>query len=135
MPINGALFNGQPSIMELPKNLETLSLNVLRLRQDLIPQLAATISSACPAIATVTFTGSPTEAVSSLESAFHTLHSWRRESEMRTVEAMRLIKEELKELREMYQQVVNERDMVMRERKTLEVLVGSVCSDESAEVL
>ncbi|KAG8920532.1 hypothetical protein FRC02_000845 [Tulasnella sp. 418] len=135
MLVDGSIFQGQPSIMELPRNLGSLSLNLFNLRQELIPQLAATISSACPAIATVTFTGSPTEAVSSLESAFHTLHSWRRESEMRTVEAMRLIKEELKELREMYQQVVNERDMVMRERKSLEVLVGSVCSDESAEVL
>ncbi|KAG8920531.1 hypothetical protein FRC02_000844 [Tulasnella sp. 418] len=121
--------------MQLPRNLESLSLNVFSLRQDLIPQLAATISSSCPTDATVTFTGSSTEAISSLETAFHTWHSWKKELEMRMMDAMRSIKEELKELREMYQQVVNERDMAMRERKTLEVLGGSVCSDESAEVL
>ncbi|KAG8941521.1 hypothetical protein FRC03_004383 [Tulasnella sp. 419] len=135
VPIDGSVFKGQPSAMQLPRNLESLSLNVFSLRQDLIPQLAATISSSCPTDATVTFTGSSTEAISSLETAFHTWHSWKKESEMRMMDAMRSIKEELKELREMYQLVVNERDMAMRERKSFEVLVGSVCSDESAEVL
>ncbi|KAG8942482.1 hypothetical protein FRC03_003168 [Tulasnella sp. 419] len=135
MHINGNSFKQEPSLMELPRDLETLSLNIEDLREDLVAQLAARISSTCPANAAVTFTGSSAEAISSLESVFHTLHTWRRESELRTIDAMRSIRNQLTDLSVMYRHVVHERDIAVQERRALEVLVGSVGPEDYGEVL
>ncbi|KAG8946044.1 hypothetical protein FRC03_001519 [Tulasnella sp. 419] len=119
IPIDGSNFKGKHSHMELPRELESLSLNVVNLHKDRVARLAATISSACPTDTTVTFTGSPSDAVSYLGSVFEILHTGKRESEMKMTGVICSLKEELNELRAMYQQVVNERDVAVRERKPL----------------
>ncbi|KAG8920530.1 hypothetical protein FRC02_000843 [Tulasnella sp. 418] len=130
IPINGSEFSKHGSLMELPGNLKSLSIYIYDLQEDKTVQLAAAISSACPGNASVSFSGSSPRLISSLESVFYSMHAWRRQSETRTMKALESFKGELRELREMYQQVVAERDVAIQERKTLEVLIGSVCSED-----
>ncbi|KAG8943339.1 hypothetical protein FRC03_002543 [Tulasnella sp. 419] len=110
IPIDGSEIGKHDSLMELPRNLKSLSIHLLNAREDKAMQLAAAISSACP--------GNTSEAIGDENDECAAINQGR----------------ELKELREMYQQVAAERDVAVRERKTLEVLVGSICSDESTEV-